>query len=225
MSAGDTMLQRIREITAQNNAASAAAANAQMQFQAEMSNTAHQREVEDLIKAGLNPVLSANYGASTPNGAMAQTDMSGASAYSGYMGALANAGAIMYSADQQYKAQRDFPNTWAGLFSRIANGLGLQDLVGEAGKLLPWLSGKIVEGKVFDFHRLFRDAARNAGFINQNGNVSIKSLWNIVTGGGLTSNQLQMFANYLSTNWQRYFRNAYPGSGGGTSGGGFGHKS
>lgn len=47
----------------------------QMRFQERMSNSAHQREVEDLKKAGLNPILSAGgSGSSTPPGAMPRVE-------------------------------------------------------------------------------------------------------------------------------------------------------
>lgn len=69
----------------------------QMQFQYDMSNTAHQREVRDLQLAGLNPILSATggNGASTPSGAsanMAPVDL----------GSSARAAADVY---REYKTQ------------------------------------------------------------------------------------------------------------------------
>lgn len=96
-------------------------AREQMAFQERMSNTSHQREVQDLIKAGLNPVLSANSGASTPTGAMASVD-----------GSPLTARETMKFQEKQLKAQID-ANTAIAKISANAQ-LGSAALNAQASK-------------------------------------------------------------------------------------------
>lgn len=61
-------------ISAANKANQQMAQN-QMNFQADMSNTSYQRAVQDMMKAGLNPMLAYQQGgASTPGGSTATMD-------------------------------------------------------------------------------------------------------------------------------------------------------
>lgn len=57
------------------NEANAQQAAMNREWQERMSNTAHQREVKDLLKAGLNPILSGTGGKGAATGAGAQAQM------------------------------------------------------------------------------------------------------------------------------------------------------
>lgn len=86
----DKYAAMIKANAAENNAWSAQQAQINRDWQERMSNTAHQREVADLKKAGLNPVLSVNggQGAATTSGATASTDTSANSAIAGILGSI-----------------------------------------------------------------------------------------------------------------------------------------
>lgn len=86
----DQYFSAVQQAAERSNAFNAEQAQLNRNWQAMMSNSAHQREVADLKAAGLNPVLSANSGASAPSGAQASAnDTSGAIA--GLLGQVINA--------------------------------------------------------------------------------------------------------------------------------------
>jgi len=102
--------------TQSTNIASAQQAQKQMDFQERMSNTAHQRQIADLRKAGLNPILSSKYGgAAAPVGAQAQMKDPTASAISAMRqkSELSN-----LQAQYNHIISQDFAATSAGLASR-----------------------------------------------------------------------------------------------------------
>jgi hypothetical protein len=98
----------------QTNKASAEQAQKQMDFQERMSSSAHQREVKDLIAAGLNPMLSAKLGgASSPAGAMApvQNVLGQATASAAQNYQLETQAKLIRAQETNTLAQADLTNT------------------------------------------------------------------------------------------------------------------
>jgi hypothetical protein len=105
----------------QANKQNLAIAREQMAFQERMSSTAHQREVQDLRAAGLNPILSAGGGgSSTPTGASVQ--MQNPLANVDLQGIAASA--------QEYNKQKKVIKgiEKSNLGQEISNEIGVKDL-------------------------------------------------------------------------------------------------
>mgnify|MGYP001136850791 FL=1 len=128
-----SVLERAVSLSEANSAFNAGEAQKNRDWQERLANTAHQREVADLIAAGLNPVLSVTggAGAATPSGATASADNSGVSALTSVLNSVLStnatlaaaqlaSSATMYGADMKYKASR-YSTNMRSLFSALSS--------------------------------------------------------------------------------------------------------
>ncbi|AXQ65726.1 MAG: DNA pilot protein [Microviridae sp.] len=139
------------------NLASAKEARLNREFQEYMSNTAVQRRMADLQKAGINPILAGKYDASTPGGSQAQqyneaiSSAQVASAQAGVQQQLANVqntrvtNQLLQNQLPLSNATSDFWTKYPwklGLDQALASALSITQMIGNVTNRSPSLFGQ-----------------------------------------------------------------------------------
>lgn len=162
-------------------------------WQAYMSNTAHQREVQDMLKAGLNPVLSVTGGngasvgsgaqasVSAPQGALAQQDMSQNQTLVALLGSLINSQTQLANAALNAQTQSALADKNNEVQKTIAEMYVAAQLAGqETSKQSAQYSADSALKAAYAAAGASMYATNMQWQLNQQGNPS--SMWQLISG-------------------------------------------